>query len=142
MVEPNGLYYMRARYYDPAVGRFISEDPLGFGGGDVNLYEYARNNPVTHIDPDGRLVLETLVGLGVVVDIALNIQYQVDSNGVPSVNIPPPSMFEHGFQFPFFIGVNMPVTVINIPFVGDIAVPTDLRFTIDPRVVPKPDKCK
>ena len=33
MAEPNGLYYMRARYYDPSVGRFISEDPLGFGGG-------------------------------------------------------------------------------------------------------------
>ncbi|SPF37195.1 hypothetical protein SBDP1_1620001 [Syntrophobacter sp. SbD1] len=29
MAEPNGLYYMRARYYDPSVGRFISEDPLG-----------------------------------------------------------------------------------------------------------------
>jgi RHS repeat-associated protein len=36
MAEPNGLYYMRARYYDPAVGRFISEDPIGFAGGDVN----------------------------------------------------------------------------------------------------------
>ena len=35
MAEPNGLYYMRARYYDPNVGRFISEDPMGFGGGDV-----------------------------------------------------------------------------------------------------------
>jgi RHS repeat-associated protein len=38
MAEPNGLYYMRARYYDPTVGRFISEDPLGFG--DVGLYAY------------------------------------------------------------------------------------------------------
>ena len=33
MSEPNGLYYMRARYYDPSVGRFISEDPIGFEGG-------------------------------------------------------------------------------------------------------------
>ena len=44
MAEPNGangLYYMRARYYDPQVGRFISEDPIGFDGGDVNLYAYA-----------------------------------------------------------------------------------------------------
>jgi RHS repeat-associated protein len=40
MAEPNGLYYMRARYYDPGVGRFVSEDPLGFGGGDVNLSAY------------------------------------------------------------------------------------------------------
>ncbi len=53
MAEPDGLYYMRARYYDSAVGRFISEDPLGFGGGDVNLFAYAGNNPVMLIDPYG-----------------------------------------------------------------------------------------
>jgi RHS repeat-associated protein len=53
MAEPNGLYYMRARYYDPTVGRFISEDPLGFGGGDVNLFAYVSNNPIGAIDPYG-----------------------------------------------------------------------------------------
>jgi RHS repeat-associated protein len=53
MAEPNGLYYMRARYYDPGVGRFVSEDPLGFGGGDVNLYAYVMSNPITFIDPEG-----------------------------------------------------------------------------------------
>ena len=53
MAEPNGLYYMRARYYDPNVGRFISEDPIGFAGGDVNLFGYVRNNPVMGIDPYG-----------------------------------------------------------------------------------------
>jgi RHS repeat-associated protein len=52
MTEPNGLYYMRARYYDPEVGRFISEDPIGFGGG-INLYLYAANNPLLLIDPLG-----------------------------------------------------------------------------------------
>jgi len=46
MTEPNGFYYMKARYYDPDVGRFISEDPIGFDGGDVNLYGYAANQPV------------------------------------------------------------------------------------------------
>nr|NJM04296.1 RHS repeat-associated core domain-containing protein [Desulfobacula sp.] len=59
MAEDNGWYYMRARYYDPAVGRFISEDPLGFDGGDLNLYAYAGNNPVMMIDPWG-LCSETL----------------------------------------------------------------------------------
>ncbi len=60
MAEPNGLYYMRARYYDPSVGRFISEDPLGFGGGDVNLYAYVRGNPVTFVDPFGLFDLPLL----------------------------------------------------------------------------------
>ena len=53
MAEPNGFYYMRARYYDPEVGRFVSEDPIGFEGGDVNLYAYVQNNPVNRVDPTG-----------------------------------------------------------------------------------------
>ncbi len=56
MAEPNGFYYMRARYYDPEVGRFISEDPIGFGGGDVNLYVYVKNNPIMFVDPSGLAV--------------------------------------------------------------------------------------
>jgi len=53
MHEPNGFYYMRARYYDPDVCRFISEDPSGFSGGDVNLYAYCGNNPINFADPFG-----------------------------------------------------------------------------------------
>ncbi|KUG21933.1 hypothetical protein ASZ90_008299 [hydrocarbon metagenome] len=53
MTELNGFYYMKARYYDPTVGRFISEDPIGFEGGTVNLLAYVGNNPVTGIDPSG-----------------------------------------------------------------------------------------
>jgi RHS repeat-associated protein len=48
----SGLYYFRARYYDPLVGRYISEDPIGLKGGD-NLYSFVRNNPVTLTDPSG-----------------------------------------------------------------------------------------
>jgi RHS repeat-associated protein len=58
MAEANdSLYYMRARYYDPRVGRFISEDPIGFAGGDVNLYGYVQNDPVNGIDPGGLMKL-------------------------------------------------------------------------------------
>ncbi len=41
------------RYYDPDLGRFLSPDPLGFAGGDVNLYVYAGNNPLVASDPMG-----------------------------------------------------------------------------------------
>lgn len=53
MIEPDGFYYMRARYYDPQIQRFISEDPIGFAGGDVNLYAYVQNNPIMFVDPSG-----------------------------------------------------------------------------------------
>jgi RHS repeat-associated protein len=46
------LYHYRARYYDPASGRFISEDPLRLGGG-VNIYAYVYNNPINLSDPLG-----------------------------------------------------------------------------------------
>ena len=49
-----GDYYYRARYYDPKVGRFLSEDPIGFKGGDYNLYRYVSNNPITLNDPYGK----------------------------------------------------------------------------------------
>ena len=47
-----GLYYYRARWYDAKVGRFISEDPIGFGGG-VNQFRYVGNNPQNSTDPTG-----------------------------------------------------------------------------------------
>ena len=47
-----GLYYYRARYYDPKAGRFISDDPIGFAGGP-NLRSYVKNNPATMTDPLG-----------------------------------------------------------------------------------------
>ncbi|MFZ0819220.1 MAG: RHS repeat-associated core domain-containing protein [Candidatus Acidiferrales bacterium] len=47
-----GLYFFRARYFDPQVGRFISEDPIGFSG-DINVYRYSFNSPVNLDDPSG-----------------------------------------------------------------------------------------
>ncbi|MEJ7623687.1 MAG: RHS repeat-associated core domain-containing protein [Pyrinomonadaceae bacterium] len=49
----SGLQYSRARFYDPTLGRFISEDPIDFGGGDINLYGYVRNMPLWFRDPRG-----------------------------------------------------------------------------------------
>jgi uncharacterized protein RhaS with RHS repeats len=48
----DGFQYLRNRWYDPNVGRFTQEDPIGFGGG-VNLYAYAGSNPVSYSDPYG-----------------------------------------------------------------------------------------
>ena len=57
-----GLYYYRARYYDSAIGRFISEDPSLSG---VDLYAYVTNNPTVFMDPSG-LTNCTKTALGLV----------------------------------------------------------------------------
>ncbi len=48
------LYYDHARYYDPNIGRFVSQDPKGFAAGDTNLYRYVFNSPADDTDPSGR----------------------------------------------------------------------------------------
>jgi RHS repeat-associated protein len=47
-----GLYYYRARYYDPRIGRFLQPDPVGYGPA-LNLYAYCRDNPLNLLDPHG-----------------------------------------------------------------------------------------
>ncbi len=51
--EDVGLQYNRARWYDPATGRWLSQDPIGFAGGDANLYRYVGNHPTMSVDPNG-----------------------------------------------------------------------------------------
>ncbi|MEY3203697.1 MAG: hypothetical protein RLZZ21_28, partial [Planctomycetota bacterium] len=48
-----GLSDNRARWYEPATGRFINEDPSGFRGGDANLFRYGGNDPLNQVDPSG-----------------------------------------------------------------------------------------
>ncbi len=47
-----GLYFYRARYYNPALGRFLQTDPIGYGDG-MNMYAYCGNNPIGATDPSG-----------------------------------------------------------------------------------------
>lgn len=50
--DGTGLYYYRARYYAPAMGRFVAQDPLGLAAGE-NVYAYVNNNPIGFTDPTG-----------------------------------------------------------------------------------------
>ena len=52
-IDPEtGLYYYRARYYSPVLGRFLQSDPVGYGD-NMNMYAYIGNDPVNGRDPSG-----------------------------------------------------------------------------------------
>jgi RHS repeat-associated protein len=51
--EATGLQLHGARWYSPTTGRFLNEDPIGFDGGDPNLYRYVGNSPINGYDPTG-----------------------------------------------------------------------------------------
>ena len=66
--ESTALMYYGARYYDPALGRFISADPIVPQPGNPqawNRYSYVLNNPLRYVDPTGYFTVEELVGWGV-----------------------------------------------------------------------------
>ncbi|WP_302340274.1 RHS repeat-associated core domain-containing protein [Ruminococcus callidus] len=63
----SGTIYLRARYYDPAIGRFISRDSVTGENTDplsLNLYTYCHNNPIIGIDPSGH-IFNILIGAGI-----------------------------------------------------------------------------
>ena len=70
-----GLYYYRARYYDPALRRFISEDPLGFCAGDGNLQRYVGNSPVNGGDPSGLQGMSEAAGLQAFVEVYSEVAF-------------------------------------------------------------------
>src|SRR5208337_662204 len=64
-----GLYYLRARYYNPATGRFLSRDPLDHDPADpkaLHKYLYAGGDPVDASDPTGRDYIETIFSTTVI----------------------------------------------------------------------------
>src|SRR5262249_10292262 len=65
-----GLYYYRARYYDPATGRFLSEDPARFNGGDLSWDPYVRKDPLGGLHPTGRYRVRAGESADILLDIS------------------------------------------------------------------------
>ncbi len=79
--DTTGMYFYRARYYDPVLKRFISEDPIGSLAG-TNFYAYVRGNPLRYTDPSG---LNTMITAG---EITIAFGWLVTEAGLPVVGVP------------------------------------------------------
>jgi RHS repeat-associated protein len=106
------IYFERARYYDPTTGRFASEDPIGFVGGQ-NFYVYVGNSPTGFIDPSGLLGItpptqQQLDGLGslfpggtwgpnrgylVIPMVCADVEKILENNGYATANNTPTSWY-------------------------------------------------
>jgi RHS repeat-associated protein len=71
-----GLQYNRDRYYNPVLGRFISQDPIGQGGG-VNTYAYVGGDPVNKVDPSGDAGVLALAVVGIALGFGLGLALEV-----------------------------------------------------------------
>ena len=83
-----GLYFLKTRYYDPEVGRFITIDDISYIDPEtingLNLYAYCGNNPVIYTDPEGCSVLLTLLAgflIGFIISGVAEIGNQIDTYG-------------------------------------------------------------
>jgi RHS repeat-associated protein len=88
-----GLYYYRARYYDPVAGTFISQDPKGFGAEDMDLYDYVRNQPTGATDPSGTQQVSGNLSGGIEIQLGPDPKKKGNSGGGNTQPHHPPAGF-------------------------------------------------
>jgi RHS repeat-associated protein len=124
----SGLYFYRARYYDPGIGRFISVDPMSFEAGDTNLYRYVFNSPTQWTDPSGKILpLLGIMAVGALVFGGYNAIHQgleiaEGSRKEFSIGEVAGSMVLGAFAAPVLMSVAVPAWVTASLTVGGAAM--------------------
>jgi RHS repeat-associated protein len=126
-----GFYYYRARYYDPVIGRFISEDPKGFDAG-VNFYAYCLDNPINCNDPTGKAgMVVTFPGYNV--DTGLGFRIPLVHGGVVAIDNSTGNTqyFEFGRYGGQYGDVRGPIDVGNVTFNSNGSITRDSMQTLN-----------
>ncbi len=119
--EETGLYYLKTRYYDPQVGRFMTIDGIEYLDPEtingLNLYAYCNNNPVMNVDPDGNKWWHWLIGAIVIIGLGVAT---IATAGIAGVGIG--TAFAAGFSGAAIgIGASgFAVTVASSAFAGAV----------------------
>jgi RHS repeat-associated protein len=79
-LEQIGLYYYKARFYSPTLGRFLQTDPVGYQS-DLNLYAYVGNDPINRTDPSGNCPWCIAAAVGALAGGSIDLGAQLISNG-------------------------------------------------------------
>ncbi|MGM0557012.1 MAG: RHS repeat-associated core domain-containing protein [Myxococcota bacterium] len=144
-----GLVRFGARDYDPDTGRWTASDPIGFAGGDGNLYAYVGANPVNLVDPSG--LSEFAVGFSIEGDViapilgdgggtaGVNVQYTTNNGlGIYTVR-PAPDIASHGVS----VGASLTGNIAWSPDGGVWTGPFD-NYSVGPVTyfeAPETDQC-
>ena len=86
-VDPTGLIWLGARYYDPEGGRFLSPDPVSYPA-CVDLYAYANGDPINNYDPDGRFASAVYEAISYEGNIAFPLPTPVSLGIIEMINAP------------------------------------------------------
>ena len=107
--DGTGLQYNRARYYSPASGRFVSQDPMGFAGAGANLYWYGYADPLDFVDPSGECFLicvpdpisaaeDAIHKVGEWVSGAPSVISKIDHGFLDLVAVPPYALYYGSYE--------------------------------------------
>jgi len=121
--DPTGLYYLRARQYDPGIGRFIARDPAeGAQVSAISTYVYAGDRSTVMVDPSGMAFIPSDVGQAAAQDAT-------SPAGQESLEFGPARLNEITTQDPFHDHVR---GFVNVPIINQNGVPTgEYRVFID-----------
>ena len=130
-----GFYFLKTRYYDPEIGRFMTIDDISYLDPEsingLNLYAYCRNNPVNRVDSEGNFAISTIL-IGCLIAFAVGATVSTVSQGLQYGwnNISVGQVLVDGL----FAAASVALAATGIPFIASVGIGTAMglgQYAID-----------